>query len=157
MIKRRKKAAPVRRRRSMGAVNTFRTSKAAVNPLMNIALGAAGAIAGSMLGAKVLPNLDPKIKGAAWIALGYIIPNYLLKNANGAAIGTGVGISGALILGKSFGLISGIPVISGMHEAPMISGYNRARMLNGMNDANNVQSEPNPDQTVNRFLMMSAR
>jgi hypothetical protein len=89
--------------------------------------------------------------------LGYIIPNYLLKNANGAAIGTGVGISGALILGKSFGLISGIPVISGMHEAPMISGYNRARMLNGMNDTNNVQSEPNSDQTVNRFLMMSSR
>lgn len=155
MIKRRKKAAPVRRRRSMGAVNTFRTTRTANNPLMNIALGAAGAIAGSMLGAKVLPNLDPKIKGAAWIALGYIIPNYLLKNANGAAIGTGVGISGALILGKSFGLISGIPVISGMHEAPMISGYNRARMLNGMN--NNVQSEPNPDQTINRFLMMSDR
>jgi hypothetical protein len=62
MIKRRKRAAPVRRRRSMGAVNTFRTSKAAINPLMNIALGAAGAVAGSMLSAKVLPNLDPKLR-----------------------------------------------------------------------------------------------
>ena len=151
MAKRRKKAAPVRRRRRIGGI------KSGSSPIMNIALGAVGAVAGSLLGDKVLPNLDPKIKGAAWIGLGYVIPTYLLKSATGSAIGVGVGISGALILGKSLGLISGLPMISGV---PMISGYNRAKMLSGVNNSGVtpvVQNEPFNGSSLNRFMVMSAR
>jgi len=88
---------------------------------------AAGAIAGyvgaRMLTAKVLPNLDAKIKGAATAAVGLLLIPKVLKNKLGEGMALGFAVAGGETLLQSTGLIAGIGAIQYLpYPQRMIAG-----------------------------------
>jgi hypothetical protein len=131
MAKRRKKAAPSRRRsgRKMGAMGK------------SFLLDAAGLIAGAV-GAriltsspKVLPNLDSKIKSAGVIALGVFFPK-LVKGSIGKSIGDGMIATGGLGLLQAANVLGQIDasmeipstVMAGDNDMSVIAGYAEDRL-----------------------------
>jgi len=106
MAKRRKKAAPSRRRsgRKMGAMGK------------SFLLDAAGLVAGAVAvrvltsSPKVLPNLDPKIKSAGLIAVGLYFPK-LVKGSIGKSIGDG------MIASAGLGLLQAANVLGAIDSA----------------------------------------
>ena len=106
MAKRKKKAAPSRRRsgRKMGAMGK------------SFLLDAAGLVAGAVAvrvltsSPKVLPNLDPKIKSAGLIAVGLYFPK-LVKGSIGKSIGDG------MIASAGLGLLQAANVLGAIDSA----------------------------------------
>jgi hypothetical protein len=104
MAKRKKKAAPRRRRssgRKMGALGK--------GFIMDAAGLVAGAVGARILTSspKILPNLDPKIKSAGVIALGVFFPK-LLKGNFGKSIGDGMIAAGGLGLLQATNVLGAI-------------------------------------------------
>jgi len=103
MRKRKKRSAPSRRRRSskMGAIGK------------NFIMDAAGLVAGAAIArvltssGKILPNIDPKLKSAAVVAIGAFFPK-LVKGAIGQSIGSGMVAAGGLGLLQSTGVLGQI-------------------------------------------------
>ncbi len=93
------KARTTRRRRSVGAINK--------GVIMQAGATIAGFVAANMLQNKVLPNLDPKIKGLAFVAVGTIVLPMVVKSDIAKQIGIGMAVSGGVEALKSFGVISG--------------------------------------------------
>lgn len=125
MRRRKKRSAPSRRRRSskMGAIGK--------SFIMDAAGLVAGAYAARILtsSGKILPNLDPKIKSAAVIAVGTFFPK-LVKGSLGKAIGDGMIAAGGLGLLQSTGLVGAmdqameIPVsVMAGDDLSVIAGY----------------------------------
>ena len=125
MRRRKKRSAPSRRRRSskMGAIGK--------SFIMDAAGLVAGAYAARILtsSGKILPNLDPKIKSAAVIAVVTFFPK-LVKGSLGKAIGDGMIAAGGLGLLQSTGLVGQIdnameiPVsVMAGDDLSVISGY----------------------------------
>ena len=94
------KAKTVRRRRSVGAINK--------GVILQAAYTIGGYVAASMLQAKVLPNVDPKIKGLATVAIGTVVLPMVVKSDMGKQIGIGMAVSGGVEALKSFGVLSGL-------------------------------------------------
>lgn len=122
---RRKKSRKTSRRRSrrVGAIGK------------NFAMDALGLVAGAAAArvltssGKILPNLDPKIKSAAVIAIGAFFPKFI-KGDLGKSIGSGMIASGGLGLLQSTGVLAGvddaleIPVtVMAGDDLSVISGY----------------------------------
>lgn len=83
MARRRKKSAPRRRsRRRMGAIGG--------TGLQSILGVVGGAIAAKIVTARVLPNLDERIKSAGVVALGALVMPKVLKGELGKSIGAGM-------------------------------------------------------------------
>lgn len=83
MARRRKKATSRRRsRRRMGAIGA-----AGMQSILGIV---GGAVAAKFVTAKVLPNLDSRIKSAGVIALGALVMPRILKGELGKALGNGM-------------------------------------------------------------------
>lgn len=83
MAKRRKKSAPRRRsRRRMGAIGG-----AGLQSILGVV---GGAIAAKIVTARVLPNLDERIKSAGVVALGALVMPKVLKGELGKSIGAGM-------------------------------------------------------------------
>jgi hypothetical protein len=102
MAKRRKKRTTGRRRsRRMGAI------PGGIGDVLTIA---AGAVAGSILASKVLPNMDAKIKNAGLIAVGAFVFPKIVKGATGSSLGKGMAAAGVLGLLKDIapGIVSGM-------------------------------------------------
>lgn len=97
------KKSPVRRsRRRIGAIGGGDT----LNTLLG---GLAGFTVGNMVSAKIMPTMDPKIKGAIQVALGtFLLPKFLGNSPLMRGMGLGFSISGGSLILKSTGLISGI-------------------------------------------------
>lgn len=125
MVRRKKRSAPSRRRKSskMGAMG---------KSFLMDALGlVAGGYAARILtsSAKILPNLDPKIKSAGVIAVGLYFPK-LVKGSLGKSIGDGMIAAGGLGLLQSTGIVGQldnameIPVsVMAGNDLSVISGY----------------------------------
>jgi len=128
MARRRKRsAAPKRRRRSMSGVAGSK------NVLMTVAGIAGGAIAARLIGnyaGKMGGGLNPKIVAAGQVALGVFFPK-LVKGKLGQDLGAGMVGVGGLSLAQSFGIISGIGqmeddmeiTVSGTDMLSPIAGY----------------------------------
>jgi len=128
MAKRKKKAAPRRRRssgRKMGALGK--------GFIMDAAGLVAGAVGARILTSspKILPNLDPKIKSAGVIALGVFFPK-LLKGNFGKSIGDGMIAAGGLGLLQATNVLGAIdssmdiPVsVMAGDDLSVISGYSQ--------------------------------
>ena len=125
MARRKKRSAPSRRRKSrkMGAIGK--------SFIMDAAGLVAGAYAARILtsSGKILPNLDPKIKSAAVIAVGAFFPK-LVKGSLGKSIGDGMVAAGGLGLLQSSGIVGAmdaameIPVsVMAGDDLSVISGY----------------------------------
>lgn len=83
MARRRKKSAPRRRsRRRMGAIGG-----AGLQSILGVV---GGAVAAKIVTARVLPNLDERIKSAGVIALGALVMPKILKGELGKSIGAGM-------------------------------------------------------------------
>lgn len=83
MARRRKKSAPRRRsRRRMGAIGG-----AGLQSILGVV---GGAIAAKIVTARVLPNLDERIKSAGVVALGALVMPKVLKGELGKSIGAGM-------------------------------------------------------------------
>lgn len=105
MRKRKKRSAPSRRRsRKMGAIGK------------SFFMDAAGLVAGAAVAriltssGKILPNLDPKLKSAAVVAIGAFFPK-LVKGEIGKSIGAGMVAAGGL------GLLQATNVLGAMDQA----------------------------------------
>ena len=93
MAKKRKKASG-RRRRRMGAIG----KGAGIQSILGIV---GGAVAAKYVTAKLLPNVDSKIKSAGVIALGAIVMPKVLKGELGKALGNGmVAVGGANLVSE---------------------------------------------------------
>lgn len=143
MRKRKKRAAPVRRRRSskMGALGS------------SFLMDAAGLIAGAGVAriltssGKILPGIDAKIKSAAVVVIGAFFPKFV-KGSFGQSVGSGMVAAGGLGLLQSTGVLGQIdasmqiPVsVMAGDDLSVISGYgedNLAVMAGG-----NYQEEYN--------------
>jgi hypothetical protein len=103
MAKRKKRSAPSRRRKSrkMGAIG-----KSFIMDAAGLVAGAAAARVLTSSG-KILPNLDPKLKSAAVIAIGAFFPKFL-KGSFGKSIGDGMVAAGGLGLLQSTGVLGAI-------------------------------------------------
>ncbi len=126
MARRKKRSAPSRRRKSsrkMGAIGK------------SFIMDAAGLVAGAAIAriltssGKILPNIDPKLKSAAVVAIGAFFPK-LVKGAIGQSIGSGMIASGGLGLLQSTGVLGAmddamqIPVsVMAGDDLSVISGY----------------------------------
>jgi len=102
MARRRKSRKVSRRRRSrVGAIGK--------GFIMDAAGLVAGAAAGRILTAsgKILPNLDPKLKSAAVVAIGAFFPK-LVKGALGKSIGDGMIAAGGLGLLQATNILGAI-------------------------------------------------
>lgn len=83
MARRRKKSAPRRRsRRRMGAIGG-----AGLQSILGVV---GGAVAAKIVTARVLPNLDERIKSAGVVALGALVMPKVLKGELGKSIGAGM-------------------------------------------------------------------
>lgn len=112
MAKRKSRQKHHRRRRVSGIGDS--------NALQMVLGAVAGSIAGNMLASK-LTSLDDKIKGGALV----LLPVLFGKNLKGPllqGVGIGVGAAGGLLAAKSFGIVSGVPVVSG-HYRRRVNGY----------------------------------
>jgi hypothetical protein len=129
MAKRRKKAAPRRRRsgRKMGALGK--------SFLMDAAGIVAGAVGARILKSspKILPNLDPKIKSAAVVALGVFFPK-LVKGSIGKSIGDGMIAAGGLGLLQATNVLGAID--SSMDIPVSVMAGDELSVLAGYSDDN---------------------
>lgn len=127
MARRRKRsAAPKRRRRSMSGVAGSK------NVLMTVAGIAGGAIAARLIGnyAGKMGSVNPKIISAGQIALGVFFPKFV-KGKLGQDLGAGMVAVGGLSLAQNFSVISGIGAygedlevtVSGTDMLSPINGY----------------------------------
>jgi len=126
MARRKKRSAPSRRRKSsrkMGAIGK------------SFIMDAAGLVAGAAIArvltssGKILPNIDPKLKSAAVVAIGAFFPK-LVKGAIGQSIGSGMVAAGGLGLLQSTGVLGAmdnamqIPVsVMAGDDLSVIAGY----------------------------------
>lgn len=103
MARRKKRSAPSRRRKSrkMGAIG-----KSFIMDAAGLVVGAAAARILTSSG-KILPNLDPKIKSAAVIAIGAFFPKFI-KGSLGKSIGDGMVAAGGLGLLQSTNILGAI-------------------------------------------------
>ena len=103
MARRKKRSAPSRRRKSrkMGAIG-----KSFIMDAAGLVAGAAAARILTSSG-KILPNLDPKIKSAAVIAIGAYFPK-LIKGSFGKSVGDGMIAAGGLGLLQSTNILGAI-------------------------------------------------
>lgn len=103
MARRKKRSAPSRRRKSrrMGAIG-----KSFIMDAAGLVVGAAAARVLTSSG-KILPNLDPKIKSAAVVAIGAFFPKFV-KGSFGKSIGDGMVAAGGLGLLQSTGVLGQI-------------------------------------------------
>lgn len=93
MAKKRKKASG-RRRRRIGAIG----KGAGIQSILGIV---GGAVAAKYVTAKLLPNVDSKIKNAGVIALGAFVMPRVLKGELGKALGNGmVAVGGANLVSE---------------------------------------------------------
>jgi hypothetical protein len=102
MARRRKSRKVSRRRRSrVGAIGK--------GFIMDAAGLVAGAAAGRILtsSGKILPNLDPKLKSAAVVAIGAFFPKFV-KGALGKSIGDGMVAAGGLGLLQATNILGAI-------------------------------------------------
>ena len=124
-----KKTSHHRRGRKMGAGSDT----------MELFLGAAGgALAGYLVAnrATLLPSVSIETKGFVLLGGGYFLPK-MVKGNFGLGLGLGMAASGAIITGKSMGLIAGPGVYAGPYGKGQMSlvGRPSPRMLN--NGTNN--------------------
>ena len=125
MRRRKKRSAPSRRRKSrkMGAIDK------------SFLMDAAGLVAGAAIArvltssGKILPNIDPKLKSAAVVAIGAFFPQ-LVKGDIGKSIGSGMVAAGGLGLLQSTGVLGAmdnameIPVsVMAGDDLSVIAGY----------------------------------
>lgn len=102
-----------RRRRRVGAV-------ALNKDLMVQAAGAIGGyVVGNMIGSKIAPNMDGKLKGAIIAAAGLLGVPMVLKSSVGRGLALGMAVAGGQKVLQGFGVISG----SGQ---PMLLPYGNA-------------------------------
>lgn len=131
MARRRKRsAAPKRRRRSMSGVAGSK------NVLMTVAGIAGGAIAARLIGnyaGKMGGGLNPKIVAAGQVALGVFFPK-LVKGKLGQDLGAGMVGVGGLSLAQSFGIISGIGQMDDEEMEITVSGTDMLSPINGYGD-----------------------
>ncbi len=117
--KKAKKTSHKRRSRRIGAL-----ALSANSPLVNFGSIAAGYLIGDKVDdalANVTGSLDPKIKAAALAVAGFIVRKKV-KGTAGKALG-GIMMGAAAKMGlKEFGIISGVPVISGYRDVKALSG-----------------------------------
>ena len=105
MARRKRRSAPRRKRSSrMGAIG-----KGFIMDAAGLVVGAAAARVLTS-SPKILPNLDPKIKSAAVIAVGAFFPK-LIKGAFGKSVGDGMVAAGGL------GLLQATNVLGAIDEA----------------------------------------
>lgn len=147
MAKSRKtKKSPVRRsRRRIGAIGGGDT----LNTLLG---GLAGFTVGNMVSAKILPTMDPKIKGAIQVGLGtFLLPKFLGSSPLMRGMALGFSISGGSQILKSTGLISGIgnkpdvmflPAPGGDGVNAIVNGAGQGvnAMVNGRKPMNTMQA-----------------
>jgi len=105
MARRKRRSAPRRKRSSrMGAIG-----KGFIMDAAGLVVGAAAARVLTS-SPKILPNLDPKIKSAAVIAVGAFFPK-LIKGAFGKSVGDGMVAAGGL------GLLQATNVLGAIDQA----------------------------------------
>lgn len=124
MSRRKRRSAPRRKRSSrMGAIG-----KGFIMDAAGLVVGAAAARVLTS-SPKILPNLDPKIKSAAVIAVGAFFPK-LIKGAFGKSVGDGMVAAGGLGLLQATNVLGAIdqameiPVsVMAGDDLSVISGY----------------------------------
>ena len=91
------------------------------NNALQMVLGAvAGAIAGEKLVTMLPATVSDNIKGGAMLALP-ILFGKKLKGSLVQGLGIGIAVAGGRMLAKSFGVVSGMPVVSGTRRR--VNGY----------------------------------
>jgi len=132
MRRRKKKAAPRRRRssRKMGAIGK--------SFLMDAVGLVAGAAAARVLtsSSKILPDLDPKIKAGAVIAIGAFFPK-LVKGSIGANMGAGMVAAGGLGLLQATNVLGQIDAALEI-PATVYAGSDNISVISGNPDAISV-------------------
>lgn len=137
MAKRKAKKTTTRRRRRVGAV-------ALNKDLMIQAAGAiAGKVIGDMIGNKIAPTMDNKIKGAIIAAAGIFAVPMVLKTSIGKGLAIGLAVSGGQKILQGFNIISGVGgqallmpstgqrLIAGNGVNAMVNGQGVNAMVNG--------------------------
>lgn len=118
MAKRKSRHSHRRRRRVSGIGDS--------NALQMVLGAVAGAIGGEVLVTK-LTSVDDKVKGGAM----FVLPVLFGKKLKGPlmqGLGIGFAVTGGRMLAKSFGIVSGVPIVSGTrrirgpYNYPVISG-----------------------------------
>lgn len=97
-----KKKSSGRRRRVSGI------SGGASGMFMAAVAIAGGAVVAEMVSSKVAPDMDEKYKGLALVAVGTVLPKFILKSELGKNVGAGMVAVGAVKALRSFGVISGV-------------------------------------------------
>jgi len=112
-----KRSAPARRRRRLGSVGSRRSN---ITRLAGLIVGAVLPVFAGKI--KVNGNpIEGKIVGAASMAVGYFLPNFIKGDLVGG-IADGLLASGGVVLLTEFNVLAGIPVIAGWKDMPTIAG-----------------------------------
>lgn len=142
------------RRRRMGAVST-----GGRRGRLTRVLGGLVGVVGSKYINKIrgVEKLDPKILAAIVIAAGYFAPSVIparMRSPFVEGIADGLMISGGLSLATEFGVINGIPIVSGWREFNAVNGVEDTRKVTHkelIDHANTEVYRPSVSQVMNGY------
>lgn len=115
--------------------------------ILTMAAGSiAGYVVGNMVGSKIAPTMDSKIKGAAIAALGIFVVPMAMKNSLGKGLAIGLATYGGQSILKSLNVISGYDGV-GVRQLPInpytllpatVNGRGINQQVNGGNGISNM-------------------
>lgn len=108
-----------RRRRVGGILSQDKLMKAGGVILGVIATGFINEKIGEMKNADGSPKIDPKLVALGEVVLGFVLPNFV-KNDLVEGVGMGLIGAGGVNAAKSFGIISGIPIVGGVDHLRIV-------------------------------------
>lgn len=108
-----------RRRRVGGILSQDKLMKAGGVILGVIATGFINEKISEMKNADGTPKVDPKLVALGEVVLGFVLPNFI-KNDLIEGVGMGLIGAGGVNAAKSFGIISGIPIVGGVDHLRIV-------------------------------------
>lgn len=115
----RRRRSPSRRRRLGGILSQDKLMKAGGVILGVIATGFINEKISEVKNTDGSPKVDPRLVALGEVILGFVLPN-LVKNDLVEGVGMGLIGAGGVNAAKSFGIISGIPIVGGVDHLRIV-------------------------------------
>jgi hypothetical protein len=132
----------------MGAVSVRKDRISKILGLM------VGAVAPPLIYSKVdaLKKMDPKLFAALVMGAGFFLPTFV-KAKMAQDVGDGMMVSGGISLLDSFGVLSGIPSVSGWRDLQVVNGPGSGTSTSKLREARDVEVlAPSTAQFMNSYF-----